>query len=156
MLGPYDYYNEGFLGYKIFLDGDKIGESQALLKDNRESIKLGVEYAGRLADHDAFNILRFSPIEINAISPFTLFAEQPSWSNGDLELASPIRSMEKKFKIWLGGDRGLRLATDSQSFSSLSVICTVLSEDNLERDCQYEDEEEHDEKNAFLHIFLAE
>ena len=148
-------YNDGLLGYKMFLDGNKIGEGQARLEDYPERVKIVTEYADLVDGHDALNILRFSPVEIKAISPFTLFAEEPSWSNGDLELASAIESMEQKIQKWLGGDRGLRLATDSQSFSSNSGVCTVQSLDNPELDCQYI-EGEHEEQNAFLEIFLAE
>ena len=148
-------YNEGFLGYKLFLDGNKIGEGQARLEENPERVKIETEYSDLVEGHDALNILRFSPVEIRGISPFTLFAEQPSWSNGTPELISAIQSMNRKFEKWLGGDRGLRLATDNQDFSSLSGVCSTPSEDNPEQNCQYV-EGEHNERNAFLDIFIVE
>jgi hypothetical protein len=148
-------YSEGFLGYKLFLDGEKVGEGQARLEESPERVRIISEYGELIDGHDALNILRFSPVEIAAISPFTLFAEQPSWSNGYAELASAIQSMDSKFEKWLGGERGLRLAPDSQNFSSVSGVCTVASADNPEQDCRYT-EEEHDEQNAFLHISVAE
>ena len=60
-----------------------------------------------------------------------------------------------KFEKWLGGERGLRLAPDSQNFSSVSGVCAVPSADNPEEDCRYT-EGEHDEQNAFLHISVSE
>ena len=148
-------YSEGFLGYKLFLDGEKVGEGQARLEESPERVRIISEYGELIDGHDALNILRFSPVEITAISPFTLFAEQPSWSNGYAELASAIQSMDSKFEKWLGGERGLRLAPDSQNFSSVSGVCTVASADNPEQDCRYT-EGEHDEQSAFLHISVAE
>ena len=148
-------YNEGLLGYKLFLDGNKIGEGQTRLEDNPRRVKIETEYYELVKGHDALNILRFSPVEIRAISPFTLFEEEPSWSNGYPELASAIQSMGRKFEKYLGGDRGLRLAKDGQVFTSYSGVCTTPSEDNLEQNCQYE-EGEHDEENAFLDIYQAE
>lgn len=148
-------YNEGFLGYKLYLDGNKIGEGQARHEEYPERVKIVTEYSDLVEGHDALNILRFSPIEIKAISPFRLFAEQPSWNNGSSEFASAIQSMDRKVEKWLGGDRGLRLVTDNQDFSSLSGVCSTPSEDNPEQNCQYV-EGEHDERNAFLDIFIVE
>ena len=148
-------YSEGLLGYKLFLDGQKVGEGQTRLEEDPERVRIISEYGELIEGHDALNILRFSPVEIAAISPFTLFAEQPSWSNGIAELASAIQSMNRKFEKWLGGERGLRLAPDSQNFSSVSGVCAVPSADNPEEDCRYT-EGEHDEQNAFLHISVAE
>ena len=148
-------YSEGLLGYKLFLDGQKVGEGQSRLEENPERVRIVSEYGELIEGHDALNILRFSPVEIDAISPFTLFEEKPSWSNGLAELASAIQSMERKFEKWLGGERGLRLGLDSQNFSSISGVCTVPSADNPEQDCQYT-EGEHDEQNAFLNIYIVE
>ncbi|HAB89927.1 MAG TPA: hypothetical protein DCF84_05265 [Bacteroidetes bacterium] len=148
-------YSDGFLGYKLFLDGEKVGEGQTRLEESPERVRIMSEYGELIDGHDALNILRFYPVEIAAISPFTLFAEQPSWSNGNAELTSAIQSMDVKFEKWLGGERGMRLSPDSQNFSSVSGVCTVASADNPEQDCQYT-EGEHEEQNAFLDISVVE
>ena len=148
-------YNDGFLGYKLFLDGSKVGEGQARQDVFLDNVKIVTEYADKIEGQDAFNILRFSPIEIPAISPFTLFEDQPSWSNGNAELASAIVSMKQKIHKWLGGSRGLRLSTDNQIYFSESGVCTVVSQDNPEQNCEYV-VGEHEEEKAFLNIIIAE
>lgn len=148
-------YSFGFLGYRVLIDGTDIGEGQARRDDMPERVLILTEYQELLDGHDAFNILRFSPIEIASINPFTLFAAQPSWSNNGLELASPIDAMEYKFLKWMGEDRGLGLADDNRMVYSSTEVCTESSQDDHEESCVTRTDESS-ERNAFLQIKPAE
>ena len=148
-------YSYGFLGYRVLVDGTDIGEGQARRDDMPENVTILTEYEELLDGHDAFNILRFSPLEIKSINPFTLFASQPALSNNNLEIASAIESMEYKFLKWMGEDRGLGLANDNRAVHSTSVVCTLPTADNPEQDCS-QSEDESDERSAFLQIRPAE
>lgn len=148
-------YQDGFLGYKIFADEIKVGEAQADLNYMVEFIKIEVEMPSLIKSNDAFNLLRYSPVEFAAISPFKLFAPQQSFSNGTLELASPIELMETKFLKWLGKDRGLGLYFDEQLVTSYSNVCVISSEDGVTENC-HENFDETKEGDSYIKVIFID
>ena len=99
--------------------------------------------------------LRYSPVEFAAISPFKLFAPQQSFSNGTLELASPIELMETKFLKWLGKDRGLGLYFDEQLVTSYSNVCVISSEDGVTENC-HENFDETKEGDSYVKVIFID
>jgi len=148
-------YQDGFLGYKIFTDEIKVGEAQADLNSMFEFIKIEVETPSLLKFNDAFNLLRYSPVEVSLINPFKLFAPQSALSNGTPELNSPIASMETKFLKWLGKERGLGLYFDQQIVTSDSKVCVISSEDGVTDDC-YENFEETKEGESYVKVIFID
>ncbi|MEC8627411.1 MAG: hypothetical protein VXY37_03310 [Bacteroidota bacterium] len=148
-------YQDGFLGYKIFADEIKVGEAQADLNYMVEFIKIEVEIPYLVKSNDAFNLLRYSPVEFAAISPFKLFAPQHSFSNGTLDLASPIELMETKFLKWLGKDRGLGLYFDKQLVTSYSNVCVISSEDGVTENC-HENFDETKEGDSYVKVIFID
>ena len=145
-------YNVGLLGYKLFIDNFRVGEGQTRLDLGPDRVKLETEYGELVDGHDAFNIMRFSPLEIKAINPFNLFTAS---AGVDQEVGSAIRDLRLKVAKWMGGHRGLRLATDDQAVLSTSTVCEVSSEDNPTEEC-WSAEGEQEERDAYLHVFFVD
>ena len=63
--------------------------------------------------------------------------------------------MRLKVDKWMGGHRGLRIATDDQAVLSTSTVCEVSSEDNPTEEC-WSAEGEQEERDAYLHVFFVD
>ena len=63
-------YNVGLLAINYFLMEVKLGGRTKQDRLGPDNVKLGPNTADKIDGQDAFNIMRFSPIEISAINPF--------------------------------------------------------------------------------------